>query len=69
MDRKVPVMDKTATWIRSHWIILGFAMAKLVIHLVTATHYGFHRGSYPTRKLYDDWEESWQESKGLFIRE
>ena len=25
-------------------------------------------GSHPTRKLYDDWEQSWQESKGRFTR-
>ena len=27
-----------------------------------------HFGSFPTRKLRDDWEETWQESKGRFIR-
>lgn len=26
-------------------------------------------GSYPTRKLYEDWEESWQETKGRFTRQ
>jgi len=26
-------------------------------------------GSHPTPKLWADWEESWQGSKGLFIRE
>lgn len=25
-------------------------------------------GSHPTQKLYDDWEETWQESKGRFTR-
>jgi len=25
-------------------------------------------GSHPTQKLYEDWEETWQESKGRFIR-
>lgn len=25
-------------------------------------------GSHPTPKLYEDWEETWQESKGRFIR-
>ena len=25
-------------------------------------------GSHPTPKLYEDWEESWQESKGRFTR-
>ena len=25
-------------------------------------------GSYPTKKLDEDWEESWQESKGRFSR-
>ncbi len=27
-----------------------------------------HFGSHPTRDLYDDWEQAWQESKGLFTR-
>lgn len=27
-----------------------------------------HFGSFPTQKLYDDWEDAWQESKGRFIR-
>ena len=28
-----------------------------------------HFGSYPTQKLWDDWEESWLESKGRFTRD
>jgi len=125
-------MDKLIDWIKAYKIILIFAVAKLVIHLITATNYGFqpdpsypevfsfndafmewiprqpylthliyigysdrlpqyfreletvgtvdnphfrekgmpiYFGSYPTQKLYDDWEETWQESKGRFIRE
>jgi hypothetical protein len=26
-------------------------------------------GSHPTARLYEDWEESWQETRGRFTRE
>ena len=38
--------EKIYTWIREHAIILAFTVGKLVIHLVTATHYGFQRDAY-----------------------
>lgn len=37
---------KTLRWTRAHWIILSFAAAKLLIHLLTATNYGFQRDAY-----------------------
>ena len=39
-------MGKITNWIRVHGIILAFALAKLLIHLLTATQYGFQRDAY-----------------------
>ena len=39
-------MDKTKDWIRSNGIILGYALVKLLVHLLTATSYGFQRDAY-----------------------
>ena len=39
-------MDRVKTWIYDHWIIIAFAVAKLVAHLLTATHYLLHRDAY-----------------------
>ncbi|MCK5693924.1 MAG: glycosyltransferase family 39 protein, partial [Bacteroidales bacterium] len=39
-------MEKIKSWISAYWIVLLFALAKLVVHLVTATNYGFQRDAY-----------------------
>jgi len=39
-------MDKLVSWIRAYKIVLTFAAAKLAVHLITATNYGFHRDTY-----------------------
>ncbi len=39
-------MQKISSWIRDNGIILSYAVAKLLIHLVTATNYGFQRDAY-----------------------
>ncbi len=39
-------MQKTVRWITDNAIILTFTSAKLLIHLLTATHYGFQRDAY-----------------------
>jgi hypothetical protein len=39
-------MNRTTNWIRENGIILTFTTAKLLIHLLTATHYGFQRDAY-----------------------
>jgi len=39
-------MEKIKTWIKDYKIILLFALAKLVVHLLTATNYGFQRDAY-----------------------
>ena len=39
-------MGKTKSWIIEYRIVLLFALAKLVIHLLTATNYGFQRDAY-----------------------
>jgi len=39
-------MDRFITRLRDYRIILLFAIAKLVVHLVTATNYGLHRDAY-----------------------
>ncbi len=39
-------MERLVKWIRNWWIILAFTVAKLVAHLVTATHYGLQRDAY-----------------------
>ena len=39
-------MDKLRGWIREYRIVLLFTVAKLVIHLLTATNYGLHRDAY-----------------------
>ncbi len=39
-------MKKNKTWLRDYKIVLLFTLAKLVVHLVTATNYGFHRDAY-----------------------
>ena len=39
-------MDKLVHWIRAYKIILIFAVAKLAVHLITATNYGFQRDAY-----------------------
>jgi len=50
-------MDRIKHWVSEYRIILLFAAAKLAIHLITATHYGFQRDAYlylaQARKL--DW--------------
>jgi len=39
-------VEKIKSWISAYWIILLFALAKLVVHLLTATNYGFQRDAY-----------------------
>jgi len=39
-------MNRLKKWISTYRIILVFAVAKLVVHLVTATNYGFQRDAY-----------------------
>ncbi|TNF78050.1 MAG: glycosyltransferase family 39 protein [Bacteroidetes bacterium] len=39
-------MGKFKLWIRAYWIVLLFALAKLLVHLLTATNYGFQRDAY-----------------------
>jgi len=39
-------MEKFKSWLKEYWIVLLFAMAKLLVHLLTATHYGFQRDAY-----------------------
>jgi hypothetical protein len=39
-------MERIKSWLRAYWIILVFALAKLLVHLFTATHYGFQRDAY-----------------------
>jgi 4-amino-4-deoxy-L-arabinose transferase-like glycosyltransferase len=39
-------MEKLRTWIKEYWIILLFTATKLVVHLITATNYGFQRDAY-----------------------
>lgn len=39
-------MERLKSWINEYWIILLFALGKLMIHLLTATSYGFQRDAY-----------------------
>jgi hypothetical protein len=39
-------MTRINLWIREYRIVWLFTLAKLVIHLVTATHYGLHRDAF-----------------------
>jgi Dolichyl-phosphate-mannose-protein mannosyltransferase len=39
-------VEKLKSWTREYWIILLFTLTKLVLHLVTATNYGFQRDAY-----------------------
>lgn len=39
-------MEKLRYWFKAYWIVLLFALAKLLVHLLTATHYGFQRDAY-----------------------
>ena len=39
-------MEKFKSWFKIYWIVLLFALAKLLVHLITATHYGLHRDAY-----------------------
>ncbi|MDF1574630.1 MAG: glycosyltransferase family 39 protein [Bacteroidales bacterium] len=39
-------MEKIKSWIREYRIILLFALAKLMAHILTATNYGFQRDAY-----------------------
>lgn len=39
-------MNKLFKWLKAYKIILIFAVAKLVVHLITATNYGFQRDAY-----------------------
>ena len=39
-------MDRITTWLRSYRIILLFSIAKLAVHLFTATNYGLQRDAY-----------------------
>jgi len=39
-------MEKAKLWIKAYWIVLLFALAKLMVHLLTATNYGFQRDAY-----------------------
>jgi hypothetical protein len=39
-------MERIKSWILEYRIVLLFAVGKLVVHLVTATHYGLHRDAY-----------------------
>ncbi|MCK5068050.1 MAG: glycosyltransferase family 39 protein [Bacteroidales bacterium] len=39
-------MERIKAWILEYRIVLLFALAKLVVHLVTATNYGFQRDAY-----------------------
>ncbi|MEA3462847.1 MAG: glycosyltransferase family 39 protein [Bacteroidota bacterium] len=39
-------MDKLLNWLKAYQIILIFAVTKLVVHLITATNYGFQRDAY-----------------------
>jgi len=43
---KTVPMEKAKTWIKAYQIILIFALAKLLVHLLTATNYGFQRDAY-----------------------
>jgi len=39
-------MEKLKSWLQQYYLVLFFALAKLILHLVTATHYGLHRDAY-----------------------
>ncbi|MCK4880742.1 MAG: glycosyltransferase family 39 protein, partial [Bacteroidales bacterium] len=39
-------MEKIKLWIKGYRIVLLFALAKLVVHMLTATNYGFQRDAY-----------------------
>ena len=39
-------VERIKIWFQAYWIILLFALAKLVVHLLTATNYGFQRDAY-----------------------
>ena len=39
-------MDRLRQWFKAYWIVLLFALAKLLVHLLTATNYGFQRDAY-----------------------
>jgi hypothetical protein len=39
-------MEKIKTWLKAYWIVLLFALAKMVVHMLTATNYGFQRDAY-----------------------
>lgn len=43
---KTVLMEKLKHWIRAYQIVLIFALAKLLAHLLTATNYGFQRDAY-----------------------
>ena len=70
---RYPEMDHLIYIGYSDRVLLYFREVKLV---GTVDHPHFRErglpiyfGSYPTLKLYADWEETWQESKGRFTRE
>ena len=50
-------MDKFRPWIKAHWIILVFTVVKLLVHLITATNYGFQRDAflYLAQSQHLDW--------------
>jgi len=39
-------METLKAWIKAYQIVLIFALAKLLVHLLTATNYGFQRDAY-----------------------
>ncbi len=39
-------MEKFKSWVGRYWIVMLFAAGKLVVHLLTATNYGFQRDAY-----------------------
>jgi len=39
-------MEKLNSWLKQYYIVLLFALGKLVVHMLTATNYGFQRDAY-----------------------
>jgi len=39
-------MEKLKSWMNAYWLVLLFALCKLMVHLLTATSYGFQRDAY-----------------------
>jgi len=39
-------MEKLKSWLKQYYIVLLFALGKLVVHMLTATNYGFQRDAY-----------------------